>query len=103
MLEGAKKFFTGEETEQRPELTLLETPTLTMTVRTPETFDDIPACAKLLVEGEALLVDLTNFDLEQQQRVLDYLAGVCYVLEATSQKVSATVTLYTPRGVEIKK
>ena len=103
MLEAAKKFFTGEEIDQKPELTLLESPTLTMTVRTPDTLEDIPKCTKILVEGEALLLDLSNFDLEEHQHILDYMAGVCFVLEADVKKISETVLLYTPQGVEIQK
>ncbi len=103
MLTAAKKFFAGEESEQRPELTLLTTPTLTVTLTTPTALRDIPDCGQTLIDGHALLLDFSNLDIQERRQAQDYLAGVCYVLDADVAKVSEDVLLYTPQGVEIEK
>lgn len=72
-------------------------------IATPQTFDDVRACADCLKAHVAVLINFEDVDSVTQQRIGDFLNGVCVVTEGTTQRVSDTVTLYVPINVDVNK
>jgi cell division inhibitor SepF len=69
----------------------------------PKSFDDVKVCSDCLKTNVTVLVNYEEVDDSTQQRIADFLLGVCYVISGTSQHVSETVILYVPPNVDINK
>ena len=72
-----------------------------MFVATPTTFDDVQMYAEYLRNEVIILVNFENLDLACQQRMLDFLNGVCFILGGTTSKISNKVFIYAPEGVNV--
>ena len=104
MFATAKKFFHGEEEIQEERgLRLLETPSLSIALRTPQALEDIPDFAQCLMDGEAVILNLAELSDEDKVRALDYMDGVAYTLNAMADRVGTDIYLFTPEKVEIVK
>lgn len=72
-------------------------------IATPLAFDDVRVCADCLKANVAVLINYESVDNETQQRIADFLHGVCFVSGGSSQRVSDTVAMYVPANVDINK
>ncbi|MBM7855994.1 cell division inhibitor SepF [Desulfohalotomaculum tongense] len=73
-----------------------------MVVCRPDNFNDIRQVADNLKERHSVVVDLTELDVEQAQRVLDYLSGVVFAIGGNASKVGSGIFLFTPSNVSIE-
>lgn len=106
MFAGAKKFFYGEEMEveqEQRQLTLLETPSLTMLLGDLTALEQLPKMADFLMQGKALILDLSALEETDKLRALDYMHGVCYTLEAACSEVGTDVYAFVPSNADIAK
>lgn len=72
-------------------------------IASPGSFDDVRLCADYLKANVAVLINYENADEDTQQRISDFLNGVSFVINGTSQQVSETVVLYVPANVDVSK
>jgi len=94
-----------QELKQRPRLRVhsQQTAQLRIVVDLPTGFDDVQAYADYLKSNVALVTNYQQVDFDTQQRMDDFLSGVCYTLEGTVQRISEQVVLYTYANIEIDK
>lgn len=78
-------------------------PALKVFIATPSEFDDVRMCADYLKSNVAVLINYEKVDNCEQQRIVDFLSGVCLVTGGGNQRVSDTVVLYAPVYVDINK
>lgn len=102
-----------EETEVQASENLLARPNLTvhsnaatdlkLFIATPKSFDDAKILADRLKAKEAIIVNYEHVDQATQQRIGDFLNGVCYILIGAVQRISDHSILYVPEHVDINK
>ena len=72
-------------------------------VATPQSYDDAPLYADHLKDNTVVLINFTAVDAAVQRSMIDFLNGVCYVINGNVQRVSETILVYTPERVDISK
>ncbi|MDF2568757.1 MAG: sepF 2 [Sporomusa sp.] len=96
----------GQDNERRPKLKVHSQPAaghLKVVVDLPTDFDDVQAYADYLRNSTAVVVNYQQVDVATQQRMSDFLNGVCYVLGGSVQLVSEQVVLYAYANIEVDK
>lgn len=89
--------------ERRAQLKVHGQTSLKVMVVSVQKFDDVQMCADYIKSGVAVIVNFENADSCIQQRVNDFLNGVCYVLSGNCQRVTDFVFMYAPAIVDINK
>lgn len=107
-LEGEKpvtKEAIAPESERRPKLKVhsQQTESLKVFVDLPTSFDDVQQYANYIRSNTAVVVNYQQVDSVTQQRMSDFLNGVCYILGGSVQRISTHVVLYAYQNVEIDK
>ncbi|WP_051533413.1 cell division protein SepF [Anaerovibrio sp. RM50] len=69
----------------------------------PQRFDDVREVADALKARSSAIVNYERVELPEQQRICDFLNGVCYIQDGFVHRVSNTMVLYAPNGVEINE
>ena len=95
----------GQENERRPRLKVhsQSAGTLKVIVDLPTGFDDVQAYADHLRNNIAIVINYQQVDLATQQRMSDFLNGVCYILDGCVQRISEQVVLYTYANIDVDK
>lgn len=89
--------------DQRVQLKVHRPTALKIYIVHPKSFDDVKICADCLKTNVAVLICYEYVDTSTQQRIADFLQGVCFVVDGTSQCVSESVMLYVPPNVVVNK
>ena len=58
-------------------------------IAAPQAFDDVKICADCLKANVAVLINYESVDANTQQRIADFLNGVCFVIGGDSQRTIA--------------
>ena len=72
-------------------------------VHTPTSFDDVRSYADYLRVGVVVIINYQQVDVLIQQKMSDFLNGVCYVMDGAVQRISEQVTVYAPTGVAVDR
>lgn len=88
--------------EQRPNLTVVKTPELSVRIYAPVNFDDAREIADGLLGQRAAVVNYEHVSPDEQRRISDFVNGVCYASDGVPEIVSEKILLYVPAGVEAK-
>lgn len=67
----------------------------------PQNFDNVSEIADALKSKRSAIVNYERVDLPEQRRICDFLNGVCYVQDGEVRRITSTMVLYVPAGVEI--
>ena len=67
----------------------------------PESIDNSREITDGLLAGKAVLLNLTMVDFEIARRVLDFAMGSIYALDGAYQKITDTIFLFVPNGIDI--
>lgn len=96
---------TVQELERRPKLKVhsQQAGKFKLVVDLPTSFDDVQNYADYLKSNVAVIVNYQQVDTDTQQRMCDFLNGVCYVLGGSVQRVSEKVMLYAYASIEVDK
>ncbi len=88
---------------KRPKLTVHTTKVQEMSIdiHVPQDFDQVRSVADGLKENKACIVNYEKVEAPEQRRICDFLNGVCYVLDGDVRRISETMVLYVPNGVDI--
>ena len=70
-------------------------------IYSPRTYMDIKKLINFLKKGQPVIVDLSTIKQEKGQRILDYLSGAIYALDGKLHKITLSIWLLTPNGVNI--
>ncbi|MBP3232571.1 MAG: cell division protein SepF [Anaerovibrio sp.] len=107
---GGSSVDTGRSTAaapvKRPNLTLHtdntgKVPEFKIKIFVPQRFDDVREIADMLKAKSAVVVNYERVELPEQQRICDFLNGVCYVQDGFLHRISNTMVVYAPSSVEI--
>ncbi len=87
----------------RPQLTVHTTkiPELNIQIYVPQNFDQVTAIADDLKAKKSAVVNYERVEPADQRRICDFLNGVCYVADGEVKRISETMVLYVPEGVNI--
>lgn len=90
--------------ENGPKLTVHTTKQLKLNigVYAPRDFDQVCQIASDIREGKAAIVNYEQLEAEEQRRICDFLNGTCYVLDGCPRRVSQSMVLYVPDGVDVE-
>ena len=69
----------------------------------PKNFDQASIIANKLKAKQAVMINYDLVDDITQQRINDFINGVCYVLNGAVQVISDKIVLYVPEHTEIGK
>ena len=78
-------------------------PQFKITVFTPREFDDLKQMADTLLARSAVLIHFDNVDTNLRRRIIDYMNGLGYALNAGVEKISESIVLYVPDNSIIEK
>ena len=67
----------------------------------PSQFGQILTAGDYLVEGKPVLLNLEDVDGALRRRMIDFIAGVAYALNATIKKASSSSYFIAPRDVDV--
>ena len=70
-------------------------------IYSPKTYMDVKKLIDFLKNGQPIIVNLSTIKQEKGQRILDFLSGAIYALGGKSHKISLSIWLLTPNGVNI--
>jgi cell division inhibitor SepF len=89
--------------ERRTKLKVHGLAPLKVYIMNPSAFDDVRGCADCLKANVAVVFNFEGVESQIQQRICDFIDGVCAVTGSASQRVSNTVMLCVPPNVDINK
>ena len=72
-------------------------------IYTPQSFDAVSEIADALKSKRSAIVNYERVEMSEQRRICDFLNGVCYVQDGEVRRITATMVLYVPDGVEINE
>lgn len=84
-----------------PEIHPVAEDKVTLKLLKPKSHTEATAIADKLKEGCIVLLDICNLTKEQSHRLIDFLAGVAYVLGGEMIKTNKTTIVISPAGVDI--
>ena len=74
---------------------------VSLKIMAPRSNADAAAIADLLKEGCIVLLDISNLEKDQAYRLVDFLAGVAYVIGGEMTKTNRNTIIISPAGVDI--
>lgn len=66
-----------------------------------KTFSDAQVVCDSLASGVAIIVSFLEMDVEDSQRIMDFICGSIYVLQGNIHTISDQIYLFTPNDVEV--
>ena len=89
--------------ERKTQLRVHSQAALRVYVAAPACFDDVRYYADYLKSNVAIIVNFDNVDKAAQERIGDFLNGILYVINGSSQRVCDSVYMYLPAHVDVNK
>ena len=72
-------------------------------VASPVHYEDVQVYADNLKAKVAVVLNFEQVDEETQRAMVDFLNGVCYVINGNVQRISDSILMYAPEMVDISK
>lgn len=86
---------------KEPEIRPVSADKVTLKLLQPKTHTEAAQIADKLKEGCIVLLDIASLTKEQAHRLVDFLAGVAYVLGGEMIKTNKNTIVVSPAGVDI--
>ena len=86
---------------KEPEIRPVSADKVTLKLLQPKTHTEAAQIADKLKEGCIVLLDIASLTKEQAHRLVDFLAGVAYVLGGEMIKTTKNTIVVSPAGVDI--
>lgn len=77
------------------------TSTPKVSIKKPEKFQDIMDIVDALKQRRIIVMNITEVEHNSAQRMIDYIGGACYALNAEFEEIEQSVYLVAPDNVEI--
>lgn len=74
---------------------------LEVSIMKPTNFDDSKEICDMLKEERAIIINLEGLEAEQAQRMMDFISGAIYALDAKIHQISGYVFCISPAKVDI--
>ncbi len=74
---------------------------LRVIVAEPKDFDEAQAIAENLKNKLPVVINLEGTDLETSKRLIDFISGAAFALNANYQKISNQIFIFTPNNIDI--
>lgn len=74
---------------------------LELIIRKPTSFDDSQEICDLLKQEHAIIVNLEQVDRELAQKMMDFISGAIYALDAKIHQISGSIFCISPAKVDI--
>ena len=74
---------------------------LEVIIKRPTSFDDAQEICDLLKEEHAIIINLERLDHELAQKMMDFIAGAIYALDAKIHQISGRIFCISPEKVDI--
>ena len=84
----------------RPNLTLIKAPEFDMKIYRPVDYNQVAKITDDVLGQKAVVVNYENVNIEEQQRICDFIDGACYAIDGTSTQISDRIYLYAPPGID---
>ncbi len=87
----------------KPQLTVHTTkiPEMKVQVYVPTEYQQVVEMADDLKEKKSIVVNYDKVDKPLQRRICDFVNGVCYVSGGDARRITRSIVLYVPAGVDI--
>lgn len=76
-------------------------PAMEVCVIKPNNMDDSREITETLLSGRTVILNLEGLDLEDAQRIIDFISGAAFAIDGNLQKISNSTFLVTPAHVDI--
>ena len=76
-------------------------PAMEVCVIKPNNMDDSREITETLLSGRTVILNLEGIDLEDAQRIIDFISGAAFAIDGNLQKISNSIFLVTPAHVDI--
>lgn len=76
-------------------------PTMEVCVIKPNNMEDSREITETLLSGRTVILNLEGLDLEDAQRIIDFISGAAFAIDGNLQKISNSIFLVTPAHVDI--
>ena len=70
-------------------------------IYSPKSYVDIKKMIDFIKNGQPVIVNLATLKSEKAQRILDFMSGAIYALNGKSHRITKSIYLITPNGVNI--
>lgn len=67
----------------------------------PKNYDDAKEISEAIKDKKIVLVNTIGLDAKVAQRLVDFISGACYVLDASVQEVESRIYLLSPNNTEV--
>lgn len=67
----------------------------------PTSVDEEREIADTLLSGRAVIINLEGIEVDQAQRIIDFLSGACFAIKGNLQSVSKYIFIATPESIEV--
>ena len=67
----------------------------------PTTVDEEREIADTLLSGRAVIINLEGIEVDQAQRIIDFMSGACFAIKGNLQSVSKYIFIATPDTIEV--
>ena len=75
--------------------------TVALKIVNPKGYDEAPAIADFLLDGNTVLLNVEGLDRENAVRLLDYLSGATRMVGGIMTKVGKTTIVVAPKNVDV--
>lgn len=72
-----------------------------MVVMEPKNFEDALAVVRELKQNRSVIVNLHLLDVEQSQRIVDFVSGATHALEGNQERINESIFIFAPSSVSI--
>ena len=76
-------------------------PGMEVCVIKPNNMEDSREITETLLGGRTVILNLEGLDLEDAQRIIDFISGATFAIDGNLQKISNSIFLVTPANVDI--
>ena len=84
----------------KPQLKVIKSNGISVKINKPTRFDEIQPIADDLLSKYAVIVNYELVDKAEQQRISDFVNGVCYATDGRVEQISERIVLYMPEGID---
>lgn len=92
--------YTDTSKSARQTLSQVKAPEFDMKIYRPADYNQVAGITDDVLSQCAVVVNYEHVNLEEQQRICDFIDGACYAIDGTATQISERIYLYAPPGID---
>ena len=92
--------YTDVSQSNRPNLTVIKPQEFDMKIYRPADYNQVRVITDDILSQRAVVVNYEHVNVEEQQRICDFIDGACFVIDGTTTQISERIYLYAPAGID---